>query len=932
MNLGLNLLMGMMFGSGTIGALATYMELGINTNFLSTADVPTQLANIAKQGRAWVRESGTGSYSENRGKITPSVGTDVFSVPLGNSSKSKFQDGEYTCRHTGGEILVEASSSVVLDWTSASSATFTLSNDALITVKYRGAVELSSLDIVKTTNLAGYDAGNYWNPEYITYLESLHLPVLRTMNLNDASANTETVWADRTFVSDLMYGLTLPIEVIADLANRLNVDPWWCAPVRAGSDYQQNAAALWATELNTGLTLYLEKGNEVWNYGVPWAAGTNWITYLTAPVSEATVVPAVSGAVFTEVGHGYTTGTILRSYLHNDIRVEGHGIRWNYVYGSEFTVTVIDDDTYTVLYNATDDIEVTTFHTKQIWQHVDGIAADMNGNFVTANEQLWDDFEVGGMPRNRMHYVLASQSGGTGTTTARYAALVDNTRPDSMAIATYYQGSIWSTKTTLDTTVCTPAIYTMQSTNTSVVFSLYLASDTPTFDEIQSGTGAINTQAITGSGSSSTYNAGTQVTGLTDAVDYIGWYVLTDEKGCISSISVPYTQPATATTVITHDTPEKTADRELSDILDMTYRFKQHQDVVGLPIIGYEGGQDYNVSMPSEVQAWLDNVYYPSTAIEDCFNVFLTSIARFNVPLYCHYKEASTGSFSLTPLITSPTLDGRYRAFSAKNGRVAQPTGYITMTDNAPAITSAPVGVNDNFYDFNISATEIGESKLTGAAWRFAGDFNADGKWTIVDGLMSLSVGKTHDWNTPVTLPATVEVRNGDIMARSYQEISLGNVTFADFVALYSYTGRFLAEYASASNFFDITYLKTSTYPYVGIPPLTWLPDLLDGQTIEVKFVSSQWNTDIANMESRVLGYIGATNTQLSLTFIPSMTNSTIPLDSEMVLAQQSYTISYTNSTGATITDLAFSLRYNPLSSTAVDAVIKLGNLYYTVA
>ena len=54
-------------------------------------------------------------------------------------------------------------------------------------------------------------------------------------------------------------------EYIIELSNETGTDPWINVPVSASDNYLQELANLFASELDPGLTVYVEYGNELWN-------------------------------------------------------------------------------------------------------------------------------------------------------------------------------------------------------------------------------------------------------------------------------------------------------------------------------------------------------------------------------------------------------------------------------------------------------------------------------------------------------------------------------------------------------------------------------------------------------------------------------------------------------------------------------------------
>jgi hypothetical protein len=92
---------------------------------------------------------------------------------------------------------------------------------------------------------------------------------VRFMDWGATNGSPVVNWADRALVSDITYQTSngVPIEVMIDLANRLQVDPWFCIPHKATDDYIRNFAALLRAKLDPALKPHIEYSNEVWNTG-----------------------------------------------------------------------------------------------------------------------------------------------------------------------------------------------------------------------------------------------------------------------------------------------------------------------------------------------------------------------------------------------------------------------------------------------------------------------------------------------------------------------------------------------------------------------------------------------------------------------------------------------------------------------------------------
>ena len=104
---------------------------------------------------------------------------------------------------------------------------------------------------------------------YPNFLEQIkHFKVLRFMNWMQTNGSTEEKWQQRTTISDARWsgeGKTAPLEVMVNLSNLNNSDPWFNMPHQADDEYIQKFASLVKTNLSPNLKVYVEYSNEVWN-------------------------------------------------------------------------------------------------------------------------------------------------------------------------------------------------------------------------------------------------------------------------------------------------------------------------------------------------------------------------------------------------------------------------------------------------------------------------------------------------------------------------------------------------------------------------------------------------------------------------------------------------------------------------------------------
>jgi len=94
-------------------------------------------------------------------------------------------------------------------------------------------------------------------------------PVLRFMDWTRTNGNRHVAWEDRTTPEKLRTEAYIARwETVIDAANWLNRDPWINIPVQANDEYVRNLAILLRERLNANLNVYVEYGNELWNFSI----------------------------------------------------------------------------------------------------------------------------------------------------------------------------------------------------------------------------------------------------------------------------------------------------------------------------------------------------------------------------------------------------------------------------------------------------------------------------------------------------------------------------------------------------------------------------------------------------------------------------------------------------------------------------------------
>ncbi|MCB0395873.1 MAG: T9SS type A sorting domain-containing protein [Flavobacteriales bacterium] len=119
---------------------------------------------------------------------------------------------------------------------------------------------------------------NLFLDEFLAMLDDVNFTSIRYMNFtgtngSDPDYPATSEWVDRKLPTDASQVAVSTIgkqvgacwEDVIRLANRTQTDPWINVPISASADYITKLAQLLKDSLDSGLNIYVESSNEVWN-------------------------------------------------------------------------------------------------------------------------------------------------------------------------------------------------------------------------------------------------------------------------------------------------------------------------------------------------------------------------------------------------------------------------------------------------------------------------------------------------------------------------------------------------------------------------------------------------------------------------------------------------------------------------------------------
>jgi hypothetical protein len=136
----------------------------------------------------------------------------------------------------------------------------------------------SAADCTGTTGsfvaFENFPANAIWHPALLSELKGFR--TARFMDWMRTNTSKVTDWSERTIATARSWNNPsgAPLEMIVNLANTANVEPWVNVPTRASDDYVLHFAQVLHQQLAPNLSVNVEYTNESWNYAFP---NTTWI-------------------------------------------------------------------------------------------------------------------------------------------------------------------------------------------------------------------------------------------------------------------------------------------------------------------------------------------------------------------------------------------------------------------------------------------------------------------------------------------------------------------------------------------------------------------------------------------------------------------------------------------------------------------------------
>ncbi len=266
------LLLALMSAAGELAVAKPAMGI----NFGGSSDWNTELpfANVFMESRRWISQREGASWGKGpeldldaQGWVRRLESGCYAETPLCTIEGGHYPSGIYTVRYRGKGKLTFNNAKVV-DEKPGEIKIQVDSQHGAFWVQIR---ETDPADYIRNIQvyLPGLDKpetqpSGPWNPAFLARWKGVD--TVRYMDLQHTNGSKLEKWSDRPQLGDATFSeIGVPFELLCDLANRLNANPWFCVPHRADDEFVRNMAQTIKKRLNPNLKVYVEYSNEVWN-------------------------------------------------------------------------------------------------------------------------------------------------------------------------------------------------------------------------------------------------------------------------------------------------------------------------------------------------------------------------------------------------------------------------------------------------------------------------------------------------------------------------------------------------------------------------------------------------------------------------------------------------------------------------------------------
>ncbi|MCU0536640.1 MAG: cellulose-binding protein [Hydrococcus sp. Prado102] len=256
----------------------------LGTNLSQVADWSTQMPFIDafKSSRSWITQDRQTWSTEEADKLDLDENGWVKSLPSAEDGDRYTSVGTLMFReipngYPGGKYIVLYDGEGTIEYD------FDAKKDEAASRAGRDVINVTPSEAGIWLKITRIDPNNYlrnirvipaafetsyqkqiFNPDFIERVKDFK--VFRFMEWMDINNSDGGQWRDRPTLESARYSKDgVPVEIMVELANRTNIDPWFCMPHMATDEYIAKFAQYVKDHLEAERKVYVEYSNEVWN-------------------------------------------------------------------------------------------------------------------------------------------------------------------------------------------------------------------------------------------------------------------------------------------------------------------------------------------------------------------------------------------------------------------------------------------------------------------------------------------------------------------------------------------------------------------------------------------------------------------------------------------------------------------------------------------
>lgn len=294
----------LLFGAAPAGAFDTIFHHGfefpanhaspLGTNLDGVLDWSSSynFVDAMKQSREWITQNpGAGIWDTgdeacldldaygNLRSLAPVLANPGCSAPNYTAVATLFFFGDFAGHYPSGQYLVtwEGTASISYDFAATRNAALSAPGRDVLDVDANDGGWMLRFDAIDANDpprnlhvwMPGWDErtgpSQRFHPDFLAHVARYR--ALRFMDWMQTNNSGQQEFADRPLPESIRWTLDggVPAEIVVELANRLEADPWFNMPHRASDDYVARFAALVHRYLGAHRRVYVEYSNEVWN-------------------------------------------------------------------------------------------------------------------------------------------------------------------------------------------------------------------------------------------------------------------------------------------------------------------------------------------------------------------------------------------------------------------------------------------------------------------------------------------------------------------------------------------------------------------------------------------------------------------------------------------------------------------------------------------